>query len=158
MSYGYIQNLISNIMNLYRQWVNRKIHLYFFWLNKLKALVCLILRIWYFCSQLILTSHFHVNWSYNASTRVNMYIVHLKIFFGLTSSKGLTRLLKKVFDLIHVMSSHLKNHERFFDARIFSKSKEHFKLPLSDNIIKRLKHQKPAWDQLIIAHLQNFGK
>ena len=87
-----------------------------------------------------------------------MYIVHLKIFFGLTSIKGLTRLLKKVFDLIHVMSSHLKNHERFFDARIFSKSKEHFKLPLSDNIIKRLKHQKPAWDQLIIAHLQNFGK
>ena len=56
------------------------------------------------------------------------------------------------------MSSHLKNHERFFDAHIFSKSKEHFKLPLSDNIIKRLKHQKPAWDQLIIAHLQNFGK
>ena len=136
-------------------------YLYFFWLNKLKALVCLIERMWYFCSQLISTSQYHVNWSYNASTRVNMYRVHLKLFFGLTSSKGLTRLLKKVkkvFDLIHVMSSHLKNHERFFDAHIFSKSKEHFKLPLSDNIIKRSKHQKPAWDQLIIAHLQNFGK
>ena len=59
---------------------------------------------------------------------------------------------KEIFDLIHVMSSHLKKPWTIFWCAHILKIKEHVKLPRSDNIIKRLKLSKPAWDQDLLAH------